>query len=667
MTIDARESSPSAQGGLQDDDRSFLRRNVKSRPPPRRSVLSAVGLWKLELVCLCLAVGVLIAIFATLVHYSGKDVPEWPSSVSLNSLVAIYTIILRALLMVPVAEVISQEKWLWFKRPRPLHHMDSFDSASRGLWGSTKLLFVSYTSAVPFIAAVTAIVMVAVGPFTQQSIKTNLCDRVVETTSPARLSFAAKIPTSEVVYNTYGKPQNINSKSMNALVGGLTSRATVTPVDFSCPTGNCTFPAFNGVTHSSVGICSRATAPRQRAANDATGLYVGYGWCNFTLTPPGSEPVTILPVIEGPTIAVNATGTNYTYAPYDAFNISILTRTQAGCDGRGLDTKSCPPHANLPGLQNEDFKLNIVGAKCTLFACLRDYHGEVINNNLTEAILSTTKLDGRLRFDSAMGVRTASPATAVLPCVVDGALYDASNMTLAMAKYNTTSITYPSTNTTSTVSRACVRWLDGGWTQMLSLAVKQILDGGCGSVGNARAQAAFHNTLCDEAWWLASLFDDDEASFASISAHVDDLAASLTNRLRAIGLSGAAAWNDTLPDVHWSDDPGVITGAAHATAVCVEFGWRWLLLPTALTAVTLCLLVVAVARTYADGAAGTWKSSALPLLFHGFRDEVQGMPPDHRMDLDEMKAAAAGMVARYEVDEHGGVGIVAGDKGFVGR
>ncbi|KAK3317405.1 hypothetical protein B0T19DRAFT_434923 [Cercophora scortea] len=462
---------------------------------------------------------------------------------------------------------------------------------------------------------------------------------------------------------------------MNALVGGLTSRATVTPVDFTCPTGNCTFPASNGgVTHSSVGICSRCEdltdthvtqghCPKPRPAGDAMGFYSGYGYCNFTLFTPGAEPVTIVPIIDGPTIAVNATGTNY--STYEPHNISILTRTQAGCDGRRSEIKSCPSHTNLPGLQNEDWKVNIVGAKCTLFACPRDYHGAVLNNNLSETVLSTTPLDGTLPYSPEQGIHFTSPATAVLPCIVDGTLYDKSNITLAKTKFNTTVITYPLTNTTSTVSRACVRWLDGGWTRMLSLAIKQILAGKCDSVSNPRAQAIFDTTVCADAWWLASLFDDDEATFASISAHFDDVATSLTNRLRSIGLSASAAYmyNDTSPgDAHWSDDPGLVTGAAHVMAVCVEFDWRWLMLPTALTGLTLGLLMVAVAQTYRDGVEGTWKSSGLPLLFHGFRGEVRGWLPDHRMDLDEMKAKTEGMVARYEVDEFGGVGIVVAER-----
>lgn len=112
----------------------------------RVSILGALGAWKLEAIAVVLAVGVLAAIFITLHHFDGRNVPTWPVSLTLNSLVAIYATILRALLLFAMAEVLSQEKWYWFRRPRPLRHLDDFDLASRGVLGSIKLLRVAFSS-----------------------------------------------------------------------------------------------------------------------------------------------------------------------------------------------------------------------------------------------------------------------------------------------------------------------------------------------------------------------------------------------------------------------------------------------------------------------------------------------------------------------------------------
>jgi len=42
--------------------------------------------------------------------------------------------------MTPVAECISQLKWNWFEKERPLADFETFDKASRGVLGSIYLL-----------------------------------------------------------------------------------------------------------------------------------------------------------------------------------------------------------------------------------------------------------------------------------------------------------------------------------------------------------------------------------------------------------------------------------------------------------------------------------------------------------------------------------------------
>ena len=117
--------------------------------------------WKWEILALVTAIGLLVATFVTLRAYDDNEYSDWPYSINLNTLLAIYTTILRALLLIPIAQgemnhppgcpmpsadpchprisVISQEKWNWFLRPQPLHHLESFDLASRGAWGSARL------------------------------------------------------------------------------------------------------------------------------------------------------------------------------------------------------------------------------------------------------------------------------------------------------------------------------------------------------------------------------------------------------------------------------------------------------------------------------------------------------------------------------------------------
>jgi hypothetical protein len=42
---------------------------------------------------------------------------------------------------VNICVVVSQTKWIWYKKSRPASHLAYFDSASRGPWGSLLLFF----------------------------------------------------------------------------------------------------------------------------------------------------------------------------------------------------------------------------------------------------------------------------------------------------------------------------------------------------------------------------------------------------------------------------------------------------------------------------------------------------------------------------------------------
>lgn len=99
------------------------------------------GSWKVEIVSYIIAVCSFAAVVGVLAHYNGKKMPEWPTGMTLNTLIALLTAIANAALASPLQQGISQLKWISFKRKsRPLTDMEVFDDASRGVWGSIKLL-----------------------------------------------------------------------------------------------------------------------------------------------------------------------------------------------------------------------------------------------------------------------------------------------------------------------------------------------------------------------------------------------------------------------------------------------------------------------------------------------------------------------------------------------
>ena len=60
----------------------------------------------------------------------------------LNALVSLLVTAAKSMLLLAVAEGISQYKWLHYMSaiPRPLSNVQTFDSASRGPWGAIKML-----------------------------------------------------------------------------------------------------------------------------------------------------------------------------------------------------------------------------------------------------------------------------------------------------------------------------------------------------------------------------------------------------------------------------------------------------------------------------------------------------------------------------------------------
>jgi hypothetical protein len=131
---------------------------VQSAHPTRLRYLDDRWIW--EFLSCVVAFACIIAIAGVLATHSGKPLPAWPKLISINTMVAVFTAVMKACLMVPVAQGmplheqksiteillvnimqgLSQLKWLWFREPRQLVDMDDFDNASRGPLGSFKLI-----------------------------------------------------------------------------------------------------------------------------------------------------------------------------------------------------------------------------------------------------------------------------------------------------------------------------------------------------------------------------------------------------------------------------------------------------------------------------------------------------------------------------------------------
>ena len=120
----------------------------EARPRRRASDLSSASItyprvwdvWLLEIAALFAAAAALVTIAGLGFIYRGKAVPQWSSSISMNTIISISSVILTTRVAYIAAHALSQHKWAWFSQPRPLTDMMSLDSASRGPLGAVLLL-----------------------------------------------------------------------------------------------------------------------------------------------------------------------------------------------------------------------------------------------------------------------------------------------------------------------------------------------------------------------------------------------------------------------------------------------------------------------------------------------------------------------------------------------
>jgi len=107
----------------------------------QKSLLESNWSWTMEFGCWVAGVICLLGIVGVLIPFHGKPLPQLPWSVKLNTIASTLATFAAAFLMVPVSSAVGQLKWNWYCTSRSVAHFDKLDQASRGAWGSFKLLF----------------------------------------------------------------------------------------------------------------------------------------------------------------------------------------------------------------------------------------------------------------------------------------------------------------------------------------------------------------------------------------------------------------------------------------------------------------------------------------------------------------------------------------------
>ena len=87
---------------------NLARHDSSAKSVPRRRRAQFLKSWWLEIGACCIFILALIAIVVTLRPHQNKPLPQWPYSISVNSLISIYAVILKATILLVTAESLGK-------------------------------------------------------------------------------------------------------------------------------------------------------------------------------------------------------------------------------------------------------------------------------------------------------------------------------------------------------------------------------------------------------------------------------------------------------------------------------------------------------------------------------------------------------------------------------
>ncbi|KAL2059721.1 hypothetical protein VTL71DRAFT_10213 [Oculimacula yallundae] len=640
---------------------------IRPRNETEASLGSRIVQWVWDVGGLIISIAILVAIVIILRKYDGQVQPNWRFSFNLNSLVAILMTVLRTTMMEVVSDSMSQLKWNWFSSPRKLRHLEIFDEGSRGPWGSLKLLTRIHRLHPVLLGAVITILSLATGLFAQQAVISVPC--VIEETGVSGQLSYRRFVSSMDVYRIGAGQWVLDYSTKAALIDAIANpTGNNSAITTSCPSGNCTFASYEGVTHSSIGLCTECVDITSSAAQSfSNNTSSRSGGVNFTLP-------------NGLGISHNlAAGTGFSYIDVkwdskldfstptpgnsEVGSISVLQFTSSGCATTQKGTqfnRTCEPQSNLP---NRSSSMNVLGVRCSYQACLKNYHSRIVAGSLEEEIISTTPA---LSSDP-LGKSLASVnfTTAKLPCIIEGKSYGLSNISM-LASTNMTFVFVSVNGQNVSLPEQCVYGMSGIFIKALNdfmspeMTGNGIVSSNGGGINGMLSNPNFYSGN----WWLASLYNRGNASFASINLTLENVATTFTNYMRIPRQSFLDEYGT--PELIAAYAPSIVEGVVERTSICTQFNWPWLIFPASLILLTAALLCMTTfIRHYDNLHMPNWKASLLPLLFYGFGDSGNGMQADpaindrsgsgstHLLGRDELEIIADTTIVRFRRTANG--------------
>jgi hypothetical protein len=136
MVYQAIETRAPGNHGHNSDDKRQPR-----TAPNKHGLVNVMRQWTWEFLTWTVATIAVACIIALLTHFNNRPMNEWKSKVQITAMMAALAQVAQSALLVSAASCISQLKWSWFTKARPVGDIDIYDKASRGPDGCLRLLF----------------------------------------------------------------------------------------------------------------------------------------------------------------------------------------------------------------------------------------------------------------------------------------------------------------------------------------------------------------------------------------------------------------------------------------------------------------------------------------------------------------------------------------------
>lgn len=663
--------------------------NPSSRKGTPKSILPCWSNWRWEIVNSAISIIALGATIGTLLPHQNQPLPQWPFHISINALLSIYSVVLKGSATFVIQSCISQHQWLYMRQKRPLADILRYDSAGRGVWGSSQwLVFRRLQQPLTAVGALIAVLIVTVDPFLQALLQYTGCQQSLgekaivarsnyfESTGSFGYSEGFEMDNPEVGSRLYSISEP--SKSVQSYLTTATL-SEASPVQPHCPTGNCTFESFSTVGYCSTceDISHQLEFSNEVKSND--GRKVSYSCTsmlptglNITFNTDDEHPSMFKGLFRGHGLDRDGTDWGYEYSPKQ-ISIPTVFEFIAGKNfwsdgvwsGVGTDPTNGDHITNCSDINFDPEKewscRGYGAARCTIFPCIREYEVAVIAGVVSETMIGHTPFETPRNMSSGRGWNEPVVfvnTSCLSPEERSNLVHEGYSVAQSWLRYN-----YP-WNATSAYSdgeetmpydtvpvseypvtmdaRGCTYMFGPYLDLTLQIFFEKIkffdaivagAENSCDSVN--RCFGSFSGPI-----ELQTLYNSSKVSFASINRTFDSIVTGFTNYMRQNGNANHSAPAE---------------GVVWHYATCLNVHWPWIALPASLVALTSLVLLPLTILSTARAEVPVWKAHPLPFILRGpFVDEdslPDGQGPRPAQSVDSLENLVNEVTVRLDQAE----------------